>query len=138
VTQVTPKIAIVDDDASVCRALRRLIRSVKMDAELFASGEDYLQFVRDRPSFHADCLILDLQMPGMSRLELQTRLSGTGPPIIFITAHDEFSARSQALAGGAVAFLRKPFDDKLLIETIHAALAQQSPPPSGISDSGSL
>jgi FixJ family two-component response regulator len=137
VTRVTPKIVIVDDDASVCRAIKRLIRSVNMDAELFTSGENYLQSARNRPLFHADCLILDLQMPGMSGLELQARLAGTGLPIIFITAHDELGARTQALAGGAVAFLRKPFDDELLITTIHAVLSQKDPTLAETPDSGS-
>ncbi len=121
-TRNKPQIAIVDDDASVCRALKRLVRSLEMDAETFNSGEAYLNTAGAKTPFHADCLILDLQMPGMSGLELQSRLAGTNVPIIFITAHDEAQARRQAIAGGAVAFIRKPFNDELLIETLNTAL----------------
>ena len=80
------------------------------------------------PSFHADCAILDVQMPGMNGLEVQERLAHCGRPlpVIFITAHDEVGVRERALACGAVAFLRKPFDDELLIETLRAALTSQS------------
>jgi FixJ family two-component response regulator len=123
VSQVKPTIAIVDDDASVCRALKRLIRALDMEAETFGSGEAYLDFVGATPSFRPDCVILDVQMPEMSGLELQSRLAGTGVPIVFITAHDEVGAQEQALAAGVVAFLRKPFDDELLMKTINKALS---------------
>jgi FixJ family two-component response regulator len=89
------------------------------------------------PSFYADCAILDVQMPGMNGLEVQERLvrSGNPMPVIFITAHDEVGARERALAMGAVAFLRKPFNDELLIRTLRAALASEAGseqgPPSG-------
>jgi FixJ family two-component response regulator len=121
-------IAIIDDDASVCRALKRLIRSVGMDAEAFGSGEAFLESAAARPSEKADCLILDLQMPGMSGLELQSRLAESRLPIIFITAHDELSARDKALEAGAVAFLRKPFDDEILIANIREAISGAGPP----------
>jgi FixJ family two-component response regulator len=127
VTRKKPQIAIVDDDASVCRALKRLVRSLHMDATTFNSGEAFLQTSTATPPFHADCLILDLQMPGMSGLELQSRLAASNLPIIFITAHDEGTAREEAIAAGAVAFLRKPFNDELLIQTLTAALARGGP-----------
>lgn len=119
-----PQIAIVDDDESVCRAVRRLLRSVAMDAETFSSGQQFLDLLEAMPSFQPDCLILDVQMPGMNGLEVQERLttSGNTVPVIFITAHDEVGFREKALAAGAVAFLRKPFDDELLIKTLHEAL----------------
>ena len=119
-----PRIAIVDDDESVCRAVRRLVRSVAMDAETFSSGQQFLDLLEAMPSFQPDCLILDVQMPGMNGLEVQERLttSGNTVPVIFITAHDEVGFREKALAAGAVAFLRKPFDDELLIKTLHEAL----------------
>jgi FixJ family two-component response regulator len=120
-----PLIAIVDDDESVCRALRRLLRSLSMDAEIFSSGQQFLDLVEAMPSFHPDCLVLDVQMPGMNGLELQDRLAMTGQtiPVIFITAHDEVGVRERALGAGALAFLRKPFDDELLVRTLRAALA---------------
>ena len=76
------------------------------------------------PSFKPDCLILDVQMPGMNGLEVQDRLvmGGHAIPMIFITAHDEIGIREKALAMGAVAFLRKPFNDELLIKTLNEAL----------------
>jgi FixJ family two-component response regulator len=119
-----PLIAIVDDDESVCRAVRRLVRSLSMDGETFSSGQQFLDLVDAMPSFRPDCLVLDVQMPGMNGLEVQNRLatSGNALPVIFITAHDEVGVREKALAAGAVAFLRKPFDDKLFIKTLEAAL----------------
>jgi len=119
-----PLIAIVDDDVSVCRAIKRLVRSLNMNAESFTSGEEFIKLIEAIPSFHADCAILDVQMPGMSGLDVQARLtrSGNPLPIIFITAHDEVGARERALAMGALAFLRKPFDDDLFIKTLDTAL----------------
>ena len=119
-----PLIAIVDDDESVCRALKRLARSLGMDAETFTAGREFIDLLEAMPSFQPDCAILDVQMPGMNGLEVQERLaqSGSRVPVIFITAHDEVGARERALAAGAVAFLRKPFDDELFIKTLSVAL----------------
>jgi FixJ family two-component response regulator len=119
-----PRIAIVDDDESVCRAVRRLLRSLAMDAETFNSGQQFLDLIDAMPSFQPDCLILDVQMPGMNGLEVQQRLikNGNKIPVVFITAHDELGVREKALAAGAVAFLRKPFDDELLIKTLREAV----------------
>jgi FixJ family two-component response regulator len=125
-----PLIAIVDDDESVCRALRRLLRSLSMDAETFTSGEQFLELIDAMPSFQPDCLVLDVQMPGMNGLELQDQLGAGGNriPVIFITAHDDVGVREWALGAGAIAFLRKPFDDELLVRTLRAAL---KPHPKG-------
>jgi FixJ family two-component response regulator len=119
-----PLIVIVDDDESVCRALRRLIRSISMDAETFSSGQDLLDLFEAMPSFRPDCLILDVQMPRMSGLAVQDNLARRGQafPVIFITAHDDVGIREKALGAGAVAFIRKPFVDELLIRTIQEAL----------------
>lgn len=123
-----PVIAIVDDDISVCRAIRRLVRSLNMNAETFTSGEEFIKLIDAMPSFHADCLILDVQMPGLSGLDVQARLakSRSPLPIIFITAHDEVGARERALAMGAIAFLRKPFNDELFIKTLNTALKTET------------
>ena len=123
-SRAKPRIAIVDDDESVCRAMRRLLRSLAMDAETFSSGQQFFDLLDAMPSFKPDCLILDVQMPGMNGLEVQQRLvkSGNTIPVIFITAHDELGVREKALAAGAVAFLRKPFDDELLIKTLRQAV----------------
>ena len=119
-----PLIAIVDDDESVCRALKRLVRSLGMDGETFASGQEFLDLVEAMPSFHPDCVVLDVQMPGFNGLEVQERLATNGNPlpVIFITAHDDAVPRERALAAGAVAFVRKPFNDELFMKTLNAAL----------------
>ena len=74
-----------------------------------------------------DCVVLDVHMPGVNGLQVQERLAKGGHrfPIIFITAHDEAVVREQALAAGALGFLRKPFNDELLIETLRAALKDE-------------
>ena len=115
-----PKVLVVDDDASVRTGVQRLIRSAGFVVETFASAEDLLAAW---PSDNWGCLIVDIQMPGLSGLELQTKLAALGStvPIIFITAHDDPNARSRALNGGAADFLEKPFDDEELIAAIHAA-----------------
>jgi FixJ family two-component response regulator len=124
VSKSKPLIAIVDDDESVCRAIRRLVRSLGMEADTFASGREFIDRVEATPSFQPDCVVLDVQMPGINGLEVQERLasSGNSLPVIFITAHDEAGVRDRALTAGAVAFLRKPFNDELFIKTLHVAL----------------
>ena len=119
-----PLIAIVDDDESVCRAMKRLVRSLGMAADAFTSGREFIDRVETTPSFQPDCVVLDVQMPGMNGLEVQERLASSGNrlPVIFITAHDEAGVRDRALAAGAVAFLRKPFNDELFIKTLRIAL----------------
>jgi FixJ family two-component response regulator len=95
-----------------------------MDGETFSSGQKFIDMLEAMPSFRPDCLILDVQMPGMNGLDVQDHLvrSGNTVPVIFITAHDEVGVREKALSAGAVAFLRKPFDDELLIKTLDEAL----------------
>jgi FixJ family two-component response regulator len=119
-----PLIAIVDDDESVCRALKRLVRSWGMEADTFASGQEFIDLIEAMPSHQVDCVVLDVQMPGLNGLDVQERLlrGRNRIPIIFITAHDEVNVRDQALAAGAVAFVCKPFNDELLIKTLRAAL----------------
>jgi len=117
-------IAIVDDDESVCHAIKGLVRSLGMEADTFASGQEFIGFIEAMPSRRFNCVILDVQMPGLNGLDVQERLKRLGNrfPIIFLTAHDEVSARERALAAGAVAFLRKPFAAELLIKTLRAAV----------------
>jgi FixJ family two-component response regulator len=118
-----PVIAIIDDDASVRTATDRLVRSLGYVALTFSSAADFLQ------SPHVDdtaCVIADVQMPGMSGVELQSHLSAQGcsVPMILITAYPEESVRSRAMKAGAVCFLSKPFDGPVLIECIALALKQ--------------
>lgn len=117
-----PFVAVVDDDESVSRAIKRLLRSIGVEAESFASGEAFLEALASIRSYHPDCVILDVQMPGLNGLEVQQRLAGSGLPIIFITAHDDMSLREHALSAGALAYLRKPFKDEIFVRTVRAAL----------------
>ena len=132
-TDKKPLIAIVDDDESVCRALERLVRSLGMAAETYTGGADFMNQIEALPGFSPDCVIVDVQMPGMNGIEVQASLRRLHKiiPVIFITAHEDRIAQEQALAGGAVAFLRKPCNDALIIRTLQAAFerreAEQQP-----------
>jgi RNA polymerase sigma factor (sigma-70 family) len=118
-----PVVFIVDDDASVRRSLERLVRSVGLRGETFASAPEFLQrAAADGPS----CLVLDVRMPGVSGLALQERLAAAGHriPIIFITGHGDITMSVRAMKAGAVDFLPKPFNDQDLLETIQEAIAR--------------
>jgi FixJ family two-component response regulator len=114
-------IAIVDDDTSVQTALQDLIESEGLSPLCFGSAE---QFLSSGAQHKAACLIADIRMPGISGLELQARLKvgRCRIPIIFITAHGDAKMRIQAMRDGAVEFLTKPFDNAVLLETVHAAV----------------
>ena len=118
-----PVIAIVDDDELFRRATTSFVRSLGYGTASYDLAEAFLK--SDRVS-DADCLITDVQMPGMTGIELQDRLiaQGHSVPVIFITAFPEMRARAQALAAGAVGFLAKPFDDHNLISCLNEALAR--------------
>ncbi|MFL9904518.1 response regulator [Paraburkholderia fungorum] len=125
--KLKPFVVVVDDDESVRRAIKRLLRSIGVAADTFASGDAFLDVLASMPGYQPDCVILDVQMPGLNGLEVQQRLAGRGIPVIFITAHDEIGVREHALAGGALAYLRKPFDDELFVRTVRAALGSEPP-----------
>ncbi len=116
-------IAIVDDQAALREATENLLKSAGLKAVSFASAEDFLQAA---PLDGAGCLILDVRLPGMSGLELQQRLAADGihVPIVFITAQEDGDGRmrAQALHSGALAFLRKPFNDEDLLNAVRSAL----------------
>jgi FixJ family two-component response regulator len=118
-------ISIVDDNASIRRALKRLIESTGLPVEDFASAEEFLVSGRSQDSA---CLILDLQLLGMSGLELQSQLHISNPrvPIIFISARFDEQARARALIAGAIDFLQKPFSEKALFDAINSALVIQT------------
>jgi len=118
----TPFVAVVDDDASVGRAVKRLLRSVGIRADTFSSGDEFVDAISSMPSYRPGCVILDIQMPGLNGLEVQRRLAGTGIPVILITAHEDVDVREHAVASGAVGYLRKPFNGSLLIKTVQDAL----------------
>jgi FixJ family two-component response regulator len=115
-------ISIVDDDESVREATKGLVRSLGYTAATFASAEDFLQ---SNQVDDTSCLITDVQMPGLSGVELQSQLiaQGNSTPMIFVTAFPEERTRARALKAGAIGFLTKPFNEERLIEYIHAALA---------------
>ena len=114
-------IAIVDDDKSVQSALQDLIESEGLSTLCFGSAE---QFLDSGAQHTAGCLIADIRMPGMSGIELQAKLKADRCriPIIFVTAHGDAKMRIQAMRDGAVEFLTKPFDNAVLLETVHAAV----------------
>jgi CheY-like chemotaxis protein len=117
-----PLISIVDDDETVRRAMKRLIQSLGYDAATFATAQEYLLSQRLRDTA---CLISDVQMPGLSGLDLQACLIAEGHsiPIIFITGFPDERIRARALQSGAFGFLTKPCHGKLLIECLEKALA---------------
>ena len=114
-------IAIVDDDPSLREGLGSLIRSVGLQVETFASAQEFLA----RPGAEApSCLVLDLQLPGLSGLDLQKRMAEVGMeiPIVFLTGHGNIPASVQAMKAGAVEFLTKPFDEQDLLRAIQEAV----------------
>jgi FixJ family two-component response regulator len=116
-----PVIYIVDDDEAVLRALSRLVQSAGMRAKTFASSEDLLSHGYRG---EAGCMLLDIQLPGMSGIELHELLlaSGHHPAVVFITAHPESRFKERAAGIPAIDFLEKPFDDRALLDAIDAAL----------------
>ena len=114
-------VAIVDDDELIREALDGLMKAAGFSALAFASAEEFLNSGEQQ---HTACLIADIRMPGMSGLELQSRLNKYHHriPIIFITGQGDEKMRMQALRAGAVEFLTKPFHDEVLLESVRAAL----------------
>ena len=114
-------IAIVDDDPSVRRGLQRLIRSAGWKAETFASAQEFL----DRPlAISPNCLVLDLQLPGLSGLDLQQRMADLGLdiPVVFLTGQGNIPASVKAMKAGAIEFLTKPVDEQNLLKAIQEAI----------------
>jgi FixJ family two-component response regulator len=118
--EASPRIAIVDDDPSVLRALARLLRTRALTAKTFLSGQQFLASLQDEVP---DCLILDLQMPEMTGLELHQDLERRGVeiPTIIITAHNEAETRERCVAAGTIAFLSKPINETSLFAAIELA-----------------
>ena len=122
-----PSVAIVDDEEGIRKALSRLLRASGLDAESYANGQEFLDAAAEhRP----DCVVLDLHMPGMSGLQVLRKLKAAGQrlSIVVITAHDEPETRERCIDAGACAYLRKPLEDRLLLNAISAAMRAHTPP----------
>jgi len=120
-TEAGSVVFVVDDDPSVRRAIKRLVKSVGLQVELFGSAQEFLR--SERPNAPS-CLVLDIRLPGISGLDLQRELPAANIhiPIIFITAHGDIPMTVRAMKAGAVEFLTKPFRDQDLLDAIHLAL----------------
>jgi FixJ family two-component response regulator len=114
-------VAVIEDDESYRVAVRRLLKSAGFSVESFASAEEFLNSGQQQET---GCLISDIRMPGMSGLDLQAKLNADDCriPTIFITAHGDENMRLQAMRGGAVKFMVKPFDCTILVESVRVAL----------------
>lgn len=119
----SPHVVVVDDEHSICIALQRLIRSAGMGVTTYESGEDFL---RDFVSQNPDCVVLDLHMPKVTGFEVQTRLAQMSRhvPVIIITGHDTSEAHARAMANGAAAYLLKPVDGQMLLDTIAKVISR--------------
>src|SRR2546430_4322981 len=120
-SNVAPVVFVVDDDPSVRRAIQRLVESIGLQVELFASAQEFLRSKRpDAPS----CLVLDIRLPGISGLDFQRQLAEANIhiPIIFITAHGDIPMSVRAMKAGAVEFLTKPFRGRSLLDAVRAAI----------------
>src|SRR6201988_573861 len=119
----SPTVLVIDDDADLRASTGRLLRSLGLDAQLFASIADFL---KSDPPDGPTCLVLDVRLPGQSGLDLQRELAATNRelPIIFITGHGDIPMSVQAMKGGAIEFLTKPFRDQDLLEAIQLGLSR--------------
>jgi FixJ family two-component response regulator len=117
-------VAVVEDDDSYRVAVQRLLKSAGFSVQSFATAEDFLRSGRQHET---GCLITDIRMPGMSGLDLQAKLNADHCliPTIFITAHGDEDMRLQAMRGGAVKFMVKPFDGEILLESVRAAFEDE-------------
>jgi FixJ family two-component response regulator len=116
----SPIVFVVDDDYRVREALSRLISSVGLGVATFGSAAEFME--SEKPDAPA-CLVLDLQLPGTSGLELQQQLAaGDAPPIIFMTGHGDIPSTVRAMKAGAIEFLSKPFGEQELLQAINAAI----------------
>jgi FixJ family two-component response regulator len=121
--ETPPVVFVVDDEPLVCAALKRLIRSVGLDVQTFASAREFLH--ADRPDTPG-CLVLDVRLPEISGLDLQQKLTEAKVdiPIIFITGHGDIPMSVRAMKAGAVEFLTKPFKDQELLDALQHAIAR--------------
>jgi FixJ family two-component response regulator len=119
----SPTVLVIDDDADLRASIGRLLRSLGLEVQLFESISDFL---KSRPPDGPSCLVLDVRLPGQSGLDFQRELAAANRelPIIFITGHGDIPMSVQAMKGGAIEFLTKPFRDQDLIDAIQVGLAR--------------
>ncbi len=124
-TNAGPRIAVVDDEASVLTALGRLLRLADYQVSAFASGEDFLASLSTR---RPDCAILDIHMPGLSGFDVRARLctAHSDIPVVFITASDDLALHQKALAARGATVLRKPFSNDALLAAVETALRSKA------------
>lgn len=115
-------VCVVDDDASLLRAMRRLLGAAGYEVQTFRSAEEYLAAPHEPLP---DCLVLDIRLGGITGFDLHDRLKGAGLriPTVFVTGHDDVGTREQARRAGAAGYVRKPFDEASLVAAIQAAVA---------------
>lgn len=113
-------VAVIDDDESICQSLGRLLRAADFQPITYPSAE---RFLEDRKHPQFDCLVLDVQLGGMSGIDLKMRLDAAGSkiPVIFITAHDDLDAREKALAAGCAGYFRKTDSGRDVLDAIRRA-----------------
>jgi len=124
-TEPRPIVFVIDDDASMRKAIGRLLGAVGINVEPFSSAQEFLNNkLADAPG----CLVLDVRLPGLSGLDLQKEMLARGihSPIIFVTGHGDIPMSVQAMKAGAVEFLTKPFRDQDLLDAITQAIARES------------
>jgi FixJ family two-component response regulator len=119
-------VAVVDDDASVCRSLSRLFRAAGMQPISYSSAEEFRADAK-QPRF--DCLVLDVQLPGMSGIGLRNQLAaeGVATPVLFVTAHDDPDAREEAMAGPTVGYFRKTDAGSEILDAIRRVVSPRAP-----------
>ena len=118
-----PNVCVIDDDPSVQRAMRRLLHAVGYRVLVSSSAEEFLT-LKELP--HPICLLVDVRMPGMTGIDLQSAIAGTthDAPIVMISGHADAATVARALAIGAVAFLCKPFEESALLEALARAIEE--------------
>ena len=123
-----PLIAVVDDDESVCRALKRFLLTRGMRVETFTSSRAFAALICTNPAFAPDCVVLDLQMPGLDGLAIQKEIVRCRPgmPVVILTGDDDDAARAQAVAAGALAIFDKPLCEEIdhFVETVLLAVSR--------------
>ena len=114
-------VAVIDDDLSIREALQGLLETVALKAELFGSVEEYLRASKSRP---ANCIVLDVRLPGASGLDFQAQLASANSrtPIVFITAHADIPMSVRAIKAGAIEFLTKPYRDQELLDAVRKGI----------------